>query len=128
MKWCVAFLLFSIAGFGQNIQPILSGLPVSFGKTKTFNASAYMISLSSGTNSNLKFFSAYNPMTTLNDVTLPDSPRPVKSVLLHENLYRGVKIDSFNPNGATSFSEGIASGVLNLIFNGNGGQSAFLRL
>lgn len=128
MKTCIAFLFFAIVASGQNMQPVLSGLPIIFGKTNIFNTSVYTMGVSSEKPSNQAIFSSYNNVTGLNDMYVAGSEAPLKSTVLLDNMYRGVKIDSFNPNGATNLEESLVSGALNLIFNGNRGRSAFIKL
>lgn len=64
--------------------------------------------------------SIYNPTTQLNDQYLKVSD----TYFLSNNKafpyynFNGVKMDSFNPNGVSDFGSAIATGLLNLLFEG----------
>ncbi|WP_299682594.1 hypothetical protein [uncultured Dokdonia sp.] len=64
-------------------------------------------------------FSRFNRVTGLNDtyVRYKEKYEYTSSSILLENQFRISKIDSFNPNGSTSFGNAVVNGVLNLIFN-----------
>lgn len=63
-------------------------------------------------------FSVYNPTTAMNDtyVRTGNSAHYNHSQPVLENNFRGMKIDSFNPNGANDLGSAIATGVFNTIF------------
>lgn len=63
-------------------------------------------------------FSIYNPITGLNDTFTGGSHSfsKIGSNLIPDNQFRDVKIDSFNPYGATDFKSAILLGIINSIF------------
>lgn len=124
MKTCIAVLFFAFAASAQNLQPIVANVPISFGKTNVFNSSFYTLTTTPASKQTV--FISYNKMTGYCE-KLNDSGATITSIAYLDNLYRGVRIDSFNPNGATNLKEGVFSGALNLIFNGNTGRSFFIR-
>ncbi len=66
------------------------------------------------------FFSVINSTTSLNDIHYLGSGNKMtysKSVFTPENLMRGIKIDSFNPNGSNDLAGAIVLGVLNTVFS-----------
>jgi len=61
------------------------------------------------------FFQKYNNISSLNDLYVDNNDGTfsyVKSSLYSENLYRGVKIDSYNPRGMSPNGTSIIFGVL----------------
>ncbi len=65
---------------------------------------------------NKPFFEVYNNASSLNDVYSNQNEifMYCKSSYKHKNLYRGIKMDSFNPMGLPNSGLGVASGILNL--------------
>lgn len=63
-------------------------------------------------------FSRYNPTTTFNDnyLLLSNNYVAQKSNVIFENNFRGHKIDSFNPHGATSIPSALLMGVMSTLF------------
>ena len=63
-------------------------------------------------------FSVYNATTGFNDsyTGYRNSFSYSRSTVVTNNQFRGVKIDSFNPYGATDFKSAVLIGVLNSIF------------
>ena len=125
MKSLAFALICTCALSAQPLKPLIPNSPVIIGKTNMFKKTVFTIS-PNVLNSEPAFF-AYNPILGTTD-NIGGSFAHANARLTVENMHRGVKIDSFNPNGASNFNEGIISGALNLIFNGNTGKSAFLRL
>lgn len=124
MKTCIVFLFFTVAVSAQSMQPIVSGSPIFFGKTNIFNSSLYTLTTESAANQTA--FVSYNNMMGYYD-QLNASGSKITSVTYLDNFYQGVRVDSFNPNGATDLKGGLVAGALNLIFNGNSGRSFFIR-
>lgn len=67
------------------------------------------------------FFSSYTPATQNNTISLRNNSLYSynRAESLPENNWRGVKIDSYNPNGATDFGSMVVLGVIQTIFNGD---------
>lgn len=69
--------------------------------------------------------SAYNSVTGSNDIFYPTYDENFAllryekkaTVFLPENIFRGNKIDSFNPYGADSPQQAVLAGLLNLLFD-----------
>lgn len=128
MKTCFALLLIATAASAQSLQPVFPNFPITFGKTNIFNTSANTSRISSSKSSRQSVFVIYNTVTGSNDAYVEGSDAPVRSTVLLDNLNRGVKVDSFNPNGASDFGSAIGAGILNFIFNGSTGNSAYIKL
>ncbi len=70
-------------------------------------------------------FTTYNSITGANDILTPVYTEDFSivrfekkaSVLLPENLYRGNKIDSFNPYGSDHPGQAVFAGLINLLFD-----------
>ncbi len=63
-----------------------------------------------------QYFSIYNNITTLNDnLEISNIVTKQNASYMLENNFRGVKIDSFNPNGARNLRGYIFSGLFNLL-------------
>lgn len=125
MKTCLAFLLLGSIAWAQSFSPAFSTVPITFGKSHAFNPSFYNFGISTNTAKAKPMFTYYNYVTGTNDYV--DADGNARSMVLADNTLRGVKIDSFNPNGATDFKSALLSGALNYIFNGNSGKSPFLK-
>lgn len=66
------------------------------------------------------FFQKYNSTSSLNDMYSDNNNGTftyVKSSLYLENLYRGVKIDSYNPKGLSNNSTSIIFGVFGVVLD-----------
>jgi hypothetical protein len=65
--------------------------------------------------------SVYNTATQLNDQYTRESDQYYLSNTSAFPYYNfnGIKTDSFNPNGVSDFGSAIATGLLNLLFEGN---------
>lgn len=66
-------------------------------------------------------FSVYNEYTNRNDYFLINRSgyTSIGSSNLPQNIFRRVKIDSYNPNGANNFGSAVALGLLNSIIPNN---------
>ena len=65
------------------------------------------------------FFSSYTPASQNNTISLRNNSLHSysRAEYLPENNWRGVKIDSYNPNGATDFGSMVVLGVIQTLFN-----------
>ncbi|RZJ63271.1 MAG: hypothetical protein EOO50_17245 [Flavobacterium sp.] len=125
MKTCIAFLLFGMGAFAQTFSPSFSTVPITFGKANVFNTSFYTFGVTSGNNNAKPMFVYYNYVTGTNYYSDPNGQ--IRPTFVPDNAIRGVKIDSFNPNGASDMRTALVTGALNWIFNGNSGKSPFIK-
>ncbi|RZJ69112.1 hypothetical protein [Flavobacterium sp.] len=122
MKSLILTILFASTAFAQNATVKFNPPPI-FGTTNYFSAPNFSID-PSFSNPKTNFF-AYNQ--SLNGF-LASNSASANAQLQIDNMYRSAKIDSFNPNGAADILDALVSGAFNLIFNGNNGTSAYIRL
>jgi hypothetical protein len=129
MKWKLLMVTLLI-GISSIAQSNLSVLPASpkFGTSKAqFNAAKFSANLANSMKSDHTII-VYNSTTGMtNAYTNGFAATFSNAALLSQNLLRGIKVDSFNPNGACSFGEAVGDGLLNLIFCGNKGLPFNLR-
>lgn len=123
MKSLIFTLLLATSAFAQNQKATVTfNPPPIFGKTNYFGQSNFAIDPNLSSKPKPIFYT-YNP--TLNGYLGSGSANPRLQI---DNMYKSVKIDSFNPNGASDMVGALVSGAFNLIFNGNNGSSAYIRL
>jgi len=124
MKSLLFALLLSGTIWAQNVTPQPAITPVTFGNSSALKLTNVTVDPNLGYSPVI--FYAYQPSlgTYLNH---GNNFAHASAVLQMENLNSNVRIDSFNPNGATDFAGGLIAGTLNLIFNGNSGKSAYIR-
>ncbi len=125
------FLLLFLVSFGAQAQaptPYFSGI-------LDIDASNFMLQSKKIQNMNIDIsfrfnklpnidgvnsFSRFNQVTGLNDayIRYQETYEYTSSSILLENQFRGTsKIDSFNPNGASTIGNAVLTGVFNLLFD-----------
>jgi len=80
----------------------------------------YKLNVLNFNNINQPYFYIYNKTTSLNDKYIYDENgifTYVKSDLNSKNLFRGVKIDSFNPMGLSNNNTSLVFGVLGIVLD-----------
>lgn len=118
-------LFFFLVGWSQKPAVFVMGKssrPLSFASSSIqINPLSFQLSLQDKrTYLDYYTLSIYNPTTQLNDQYLKVS----EVYYLSNNKafpyynFNGVKMDSFNPNGVSDFGSAIATGLLNLLFEG----------
>jgi hypothetical protein len=114
---CLIALLSGPAFFAQSASFSLSAKSYAWNSPSGLGSTVYSINFGKYAATDYTF-SVYNPTTAANDtyVQTGNSMYYTRSQVVLENNYRGVKIDSFNPNGASDMKSAIATGLFNTIF------------
>jgi len=121
--FCFLALFYAIVFFGQNGTVKLPGsqsAQINFSAINNLQSVDYFTVNFHKYQDAQYFFSVINATTSLNDIYYLGSGNKMnysKSVFIPENFMRGVKIDSFSPNGCNDLAGAIVLGVLNTVFS-----------
>lgn len=124
MKYTI-FLFFIFSGYFSFAQVPLQTITFSKQNTRfnanNFNAANYATSLKLKNRFDRYSLTIHNPMMNLNDnyTYISGNYRYKNSTIAlpTDNFQRGIKIDSFNPNGAYNLESSVITGLFNLVFD-----------